>query len=406
VQDGAVTTITIVNGGSGYTSAPKIAFAGPPAASTGMKDTIEAEVKKLEGAATVAAIPGSPGYWKLTIADMDEERSIVAIETGLLPQVEVKEPALLSTPPTEEEAEISGMFQDILLKISESTQKDEQSLETQANSVQWGVNLWIGSASGQSSSASAKATQRSSFFNQEIEIGFRVAKVGFERGGWFNPQLFKMSHAFSRLADLRVSPGLTVNDVKGKSQAELKVLTEYDELDNTGKSNGKKDKYILPAFPVGMAIAKDITIKVKMSQITSEAAKSVLESSSGASGGFFCFSVSGASSSKSSSEATFHGQQGEYYYIRIPGPQVIGYFLQFVPQDNSVPYIPLTTPSGSSPVIEAFNLFDNADRLLQAGDQLLNPSLGSSALRLGADSAPYQFEEDDSPLFLPEDNEE
>ncbi len=346
-----------------------------------LKAAMETQISAKAAGAKIAEVSGSSGYWTLTIPNMDTEKSIVAIEDALLPTINVKEPAILSTPPTEEEAEISGMFQDILLTITDSQDKTEQSLEMQASNTKWGVSLWFASASGQSSSSSGKATQRSSFFNQEIEIGFRVAKVSFDRGGWFNPQLFKMSHAFFRLADLRVAPGITVDDVRTKSQTELKVLTEYDELDSNGKSDGKKDKYILPAFPVAMAIAKDITIKVKMTELNSATAKSVIENSSSASGGFLCFSVSSASSSKNSSEATFHGSHGEYYYIRIPGPQVIGYFLQFVPQDNSVPYTPLTTASGSSPVIDAFHLFDNAHRLIGASDRLPTSNSAFAAIK-------------------------
>ena len=206
-----------------------------------------------------------------------------------------------------------------------------------------------------------------------------------------------MSHAFYRLADLRVAPGLTVDSVKGQNQTALKALTEYDGLDDDGKPDGKKDKYILPAFPVAMAIAKDITIKVKMEKTSSSSAKQVVENSSGATGGFFCFSVSGASSSKSSSEATFHGSQGEYYYIRIPGPQVIGYFLQFLPQDNSEPYKALTSPSGSSPVLDAFQLFDNADRLIKGEVPLLN----SSVSRVGSATNSNRSLVDMNPLILP-----
>jgi len=363
--------------GSAQTGAIKVSLTGGDIDYAALKTAMETQIT----GATISEVSGSLGYWTLSIPSMDTEKNIVAIEDALEPIINVKEPAILSTPPTEEEAEISGMFQDILLKISDSKAESEQSLTTQANSSSWGVSGWFASASGQSSSSSAKATQRSSFFNQEIEIGFRVAKVSFDRGGWFNPQLFKMSHAFSRLADLRVAPGITVDDVKSKSQTELKVLTEYDELNSNGQSDGKKNKYILPAFPVAMAIAKDITIKVKMTESNSEAAKSLIENSSSASGGFLCFSASSASSSKNSSESTFHGSHGEYYYIRIPGPQVIGYFLQFVPQDNSVPYIPLTTASGSSPVLDAFHLFDNAHNLIRASDRLPTSNSGFAALK-------------------------
>jgi hypothetical protein len=279
----------------------------------------------------------------------------------------------LSTKQTEADAEISGMFQDIVIKISNSSETSEQSLDTQAKSSKWGVSLWFASASGQSNSASATSSQRTEFFNQEIEIGFRVAKVSFDRGGWFNPQLFKMSHAFYHLADLRVAPGLSIDQIKDKSQSEIDNLTKYDEIGADGKPTGRKNKHILPSFPVAMAIAKDITIKVKTTADKSTNAKSVVENSSASSGGFLCFSVSSASSSKNSSESTFHGHQGEFYYIRIPGPQVIGYFLQFVSQDNSTPYKPTFTDKNDSPIIKAFQLYDQASVLLNSADKLIKP---------------------------------
>lgn len=95
-----------------------------------------------------------------------------------------------------------------------------------------------------------------------------------------------MSHAFSRLADIRVSPGLSIDEIrKVKSQLELNNLTEYATKD------GKQYKYILPDFPIAMAIAKDITIKVKTNRIDSESAKTVVENSSYSAGGFLYFSA-------------------------------------------------------------------------------------------------------------------
>ncbi|NEQ08328.1 MAG: hypothetical protein F6K37_20975 [Moorea sp. SIO4E2] len=275
---------------------------------------------------------------------------------------------LLSTPQTEEEAEISAMFQDITLKILDSTQEEQQSAEQEAESLSWGVSLWFGSAGGHSSSSSAKSEQSSKFFNQEIEIGFRVAKVSFDRGGWFNPQIFKMSHAFYRLADLQVSPGLNIEQIRNMSPTDIQKITQYE---SEGIGQKETRNYIMPAFPVAMAIAKDITIRVKLTETSSRSAKSVVESSSAAGGGFLCFSVASASSSKNSSESVFHGSHGEYYYIRIPGPQVIGYFLQFVPKDNATPYEPTFTDEGDSPVIKALQLYDQTEGLLGSSNNSL-----------------------------------
>jgi hypothetical protein len=263
------------------------------------------------------------------------------------------------------------MFQDIVFKIKESESSEKTTSTSQASTLRWGLSTWFGSAGGQSTSMAASTTQSSNFFDQEIEIGFRVAKVSFDRGGWFNPQIFKMSHAFSRLADLRVSGGRTIEDIfppngggkiEAKSKDEMKKLFLYDseQKDDKGTTVATiKYPYALPAFPVAMAIAKDVTIRVKSSKENSESAKSVIEKSSAAGGGFLCFSVSGSSSSKTSSESAMHGAYDDYYYIRIPGPQVIGYFMQFVAKDESVPYKALLNASGESPIVEAFEMFDN-----------------------------------------------
>jgi signal transduction histidine kinase len=299
-----------------------------------------------------ALIPLNPS----STVELNQDTSIwtlkIPSESDISLELVESELPTLSTPQTEADAEISGMFTDILLKIASSQETSQTNLDTVARSSKWGVSTWFGSAGGQSTSSSALSEQEKDFFNQEIEIGFRVAKVSFDRGGWFNPQIFKMSHAFYRLADLRISPGLSIDNIKGKDQAGLKALTEYSDKND----NNKKLKYIMPAFPVAMAIAKDITIKVKTTSEKSSNAKSVVENASSSGGGFLCFSVSSASSSKSSSESTYHGAHGEYYYIRIPGPQIIGYFLQLVPQDNSELYDPEKIKD-SQAVIEALKLY-------------------------------------------------
>lgn len=334
----------------------------------GKKQEIGAQLKAaLDGATgksanTAEAMDGSPGYYTITIPEqLDPEPEFSIDEQKLLPAVETKEPDTLPKEVSVEEAEIQGMFTDILLKISESSSTSGQSASSQASASKWGVSLWFASASGSSSQSSASAQQRSSFFSQEIEIGFRVAKVSFDRGGWFNPQIFKMSHAFSRLADTFVSPGLTVDRLANLKQSELSALL----LDPNRHS------YTLPAFPVAFVIAKDITIKVRKSAMSSAAAKSVVESASASSGGFLCFSVSNSSSSKSSSESAMHGSHGEYYYIRIPGPQILGYFLQMVPKDNAERYVPTTDPSGKNPILEALKLYDAAPELLKSASTLL-----------------------------------
>jgi hypothetical protein len=155
-----------------------------------------------------------------------------------------------------------------------------------------------------------------------------------------------MSGGFQRIAqDMQASPR-----TKGKPEevdASLNKQSIMDALKDPSTAASTLQKllrnkagvpYMLPAYPMAFVIAKDITIRVKSSDSNSSLSKALASQSSSTGGGFLCFSASSASSSKSTSESSYHGSHGEYTYIRIPGPQIIGWMLQLTPSDNSSPY--------------------------------------------------------------------
>ncbi len=63
-----------------------------------------------------------------------------------------------------------------------------------------------------------------------------------------------------------------------------------------------------------------------------------MEQSDARSGGIFGFRAHTAGSSKSQSESAYFGSTSNYFYIRIPGPQILGWFLELTPADNASPY--------------------------------------------------------------------
>ncbi|QQU04765.1 hypothetical protein [Myroides odoratus] len=246
---------------------------------------------------------------------------------------------------SEEEAELEGLFADVVIKKEVTDSSTDTTKDSSSSSSSTSVNGWFASYKSSSSSSSATSSNNSTFFNSKMEIGFRVAKVSFDRGSWFNPQFFKMSHAFTKLSDIKLSPGLQKKDVLNNTD----VFRKY---------NDDKD-YILPAFPVAMVIAKDITIKVSTTKENSSAMNSIVESESSSSGGFLCFSTSRASNSKNASSVAMSGAEGDYFYIKIPGPQILGYYLQMVPSDKEVgKYQPIIKPDGSNEILEALNGFN------------------------------------------------
>ncbi|WP_281660903.1 coiled-coil domain-containing protein [Microvirgula aerodenitrificans] len=334
----------------------------------GLAETLELQKDISKGMATIASLEAKKAQmeskdWRLQ--KMEQEGRVKALQSEvtdldqLLAAVyqeqknSTEAPQLLPTQMTEEDAELDGMFQDIHIRIEDSTKSTHDTSSGSSTNSEWGLSAWFISAAGESKSRTGMSANQNSFFNSELDIGLRVAKVSFDRGGWFNPSFFKISNAFTRLSqDVKAAPALTIDKVKGKNQEELKTLIQWED------DVKRKHNYALPAYPVALIIAKDITLKFKLTDELSEEASEIVEHQSATSGGIFCFSASSSSASSSSAKSMYHGSHQGYYYIRIPGPQVIGYLLQFTPADNSEEYIADLSSEGDSKVLQAFKMYE------------------------------------------------
>lgn len=230
-------------------------------------------------------------------------------------------------------------FMDVILSSEIIQKKAEESCNSSASQKNWKVGGWFFSASHSSSSASSSHHVASSEDASKIEIGFRVMKVSIDRGQWFSPNIFKMTQNFYHLTESRCAPGINKDDIrnaiaKKEADTELKKLLTYD-VDN------KQCNYLLPSYPTAFVIAKDITIRVKVNHDEMDENKSYMESQSSSSGGCFGFSAKSASDSKNCSESSYVGARNDFIYIRIPGPQILGWFQQLVPLDMSETYVPM-----------------------------------------------------------------
>ena len=124
------------------------------------------------------------------------------------------------------------------------------------------------------------------------------------------------------------------------ADADATAASIAEAFRNTPHPKNPLPTSILPAFPVGYIICKDVLIKVsKMDLATTEEKRHIMEKSQ-ASGGFLCFSYNKSDeNSKDTSRAAFD-TASDGMLVRIPGPQILGYIQQIVPKDNSTPYNP------------------------------------------------------------------
>lgn len=95
---------------------------------------------------------------------------------------------------------------------------------------------------------------------------------------------------------------------------------------------------LLPAFPVGYILAKDILIKISKSSSSSSIDTKALSEQASVAGGMLCFSFSHASSSSNESSHVHMEHRSDGMVMKIPGPQILGYVMQLTPRDQSRKY--------------------------------------------------------------------
>ncbi len=234
--------------------------------------------------------------------------------------------------PTGQDLEDSE-YTDIII-TSEEVQADRDSSESQkSSSSSWKVSGWFASVGKSSHSSSATSSLEESLKNEKIEIGLRVTKVSIDRGGWFDPSLFDLTNAFYRLADYKAGPGVTVDTLKAKTTS-----SSYQELLKWKNDSEESVDYALPSYPTSFIIAKDITIKVTTNDSDLSSVKSSFEENSSSAGGILGFGSSSSNSESGESSAYHKSEIDKTLYLRIPGPQILGWFQELTPEDKSENY--------------------------------------------------------------------
>lgn len=222
-----------------------------------------------------------------------------------------------------------GRWYDITAKFDNKLSSKTSSLDASSSHTSWSVDLLFGSAGGSSDKQASAFAQKMQSAASDLQIGFRATKVTIDRGGWFNPGILSQSKSM-----LKVEEGFTI------SPKEDPGSSGYLKAANTS---------VLPAYPVAFIVAKDVTIKFTLDQSAMSEANSYMQENSSVGGGFLCFSASHASSSTKRSQAYYFESKGTDITIKIPGPQILGWVLEYVPADESKAYPSSGIPDDALP---------------------------------------------------------
>ena len=242
-----------------------------------------------------------------------------------------------TTPPSVPE----GFTQfNIVHTVTDTTSSSNESTSTVVTSTTKG--FWCFKTKKRTVSTRSSIEKLCSSTGTEIEIGMNVAKVGIERE-WFNPGIFALTGEMYNVAE--------------KTEKELEA--ELKEPQNSGKTidnlekvlrishgigNGNaEDMYTLshdvfPCYPTSMIIARDVTIKVTTTSSSDQSRMSSATRDVSNSKAFFVFNAGNGSHAHSSSGKAKSKSNSRAVTIRFNTPQIIGYFLQIVPEDKSTEY--------------------------------------------------------------------
>ncbi len=223
-----------------------------------------------------------------------------------------KEPTDLTARAAENE------FMEVIISTDASSTQSAGSLKSSSSDSNFGVSFWLGGYSESKSKAESTVTDFSSSSDNKIDIGFHVTKVDISRA-WFNPGVFKLSNDMFNIAGKRVSYN---PDDHTTDHTESNMLDEMN-------------KCIFPCFPTAFVIAKDVTIRLSNATSMSDTMRSVMDEHVARGGGVFCFSGSAASSSSSESSSAKVQNTEKGLTIKFPGAQILGYYLEKTPPDES-----------------------------------------------------------------------
>ena len=215
-------------------------------------------------------------------------------------------------------------------------------------------NLFFNSSSKLDYSASnSKLVQK--MMKSDFTVGMRVTKVNIERGGWFDPGIFDISSSYMRLKKRTLSgAGLTPEKIleaynkDGEKPYKAGSVSEIQSFINTEKGN-----CIFPSYPTSFLVAKDIVIRANINDLTQEDIQEFKNITANSTTSLFGIKVSGGSSTQSYMGCHTEQSASSNFCLRIPGPQIMGWFMELTPVDESCEYESLSKSEYFNEIIDS-----------------------------------------------------
>lgn len=237
---------------------------------------------------------------------------------------------------------VPDRFAQVLIESTMASVRQSSSNATSASASSSHSSFFFGGYSSSRSHRESVDSSQSETSNIKIQIGMSIAKVGIGRE-WFNPGVFLLTKDMYNTSSKKISP-----NSKGKPFQKER----FDAMNDCA----------FPCFPVAFIIARDVTIKFSSDTSMSNSFAQSVEDHSSSGGGFFIFGGNSSSSSNSSRINSCATSSANSVTVRFTSPQILGYYLEATPADESVTLSEVR--SGNSDYISILDFIKNFQIML------------------------------------------
>lgn len=258
-------------------------------------------------------------------------------------------------------------FMDVVFGRSQVESMIREGSASYYSSVTGSIGCFLGSVSVRKECSLAETSFMKSVLSSDFTIGMRATKVTIDRGGWFDAGICDLSTFYRRIQEkLYGGAGLSVDSVLSAYMANDRISKGKFEALASLKVAPNGGIYLLPAFPAAFLIVKDIVIRANMTDVNQEDYEQFKKEASSQSGSLFSIRVSGGKTSESFFGLHELDETHAQFIMRIPGPQIMGWFQQLPSKDNSGKYESLSGSEYFNDMIDSLKEYSKKLKELEA----------------------------------------
>lgn len=249
-------------------------------------------------------------------------------------------------------------FMDIVFGRSQVESKIRENSDSIYSSVSTAVGWFFSNLRAQGEYALSETKFMKSFLSSDFTIGMRATKVTVDRGGWFDEGILDMTPSYRRLkASLCGGAGLTAKGIlnayksdSGMTDGKFNVMGQLVAAPEGGT-------YALAAIPMSFLVVKDIVLRAKMSNVDSQDYENFKKAAFSSSASFMGFRLSGGGAKESFCGLHELSESQAQFIMRIPGPQILGWFQELPVKDKSGTYESLSKSEYFEGIIDSLKTY-------------------------------------------------